>query len=291
MNFTRIIYFLEAAKHGNFTAAAAKLYTSQPNLSKQIALLEEELGFALFSRINRAVRLTPAGDYLYKCWQHIPGELEEDIGKAKQIANSSEGFITVGVIENILLSTAFSKLNEKIEMSDIRFQFEHNTFDGLRKGLEEFKYNLILSLSFDLEGMDGIFKKTIQRGKIGAIFISYSNPLSQKEDLTLKDLKDEQFIVISPSISKGGNELLLNQCRKAGFEPKIARMASSLEALLLSVETGQGVTILDRTTRLEYSDAVRIVPMRESETIDVVAAWAQSEQNPSIPMLVDALSE
>jgi DNA-binding transcriptional LysR family regulator len=50
MNITRIEYFLMTAKYMSFTKAAAQLYITQPSLSKQIAILEEELGQKLFER-------------------------------------------------------------------------------------------------------------------------------------------------------------------------------------------------------------------------------------------------
>ncbi len=82
MNLTQVEYFLEAAKCLNFTAAARTLYVSQPALSKQIALLEKELGVPLFHRENRRVELTEAGICLaaetggvmpiVALWKHSP---------------------------------------------------------------------------------------------------------------------------------------------------------------------------------------------------------------------------
>ena len=61
MNSQQIEYFLSAAKHLNFTKAADEFYTSQPTVSRQIALLEEELGFELFKRDKGNLRLTIGG--------------------------------------------------------------------------------------------------------------------------------------------------------------------------------------------------------------------------------------
>jgi len=57
----QIRYFLTVADLGNFTHAASNLFVAQPALSRQMALLEKELGFSLFAREARGVRLTPAG--------------------------------------------------------------------------------------------------------------------------------------------------------------------------------------------------------------------------------------
>ena len=57
MNITRIEYFLMAAKYMSFTKAAAQLYITQPSLSKQIAILEEELGRSFLKEIKRMCAL------------------------------------------------------------------------------------------------------------------------------------------------------------------------------------------------------------------------------------------
>ena len=53
MRLEQITYFLRVAEHGNITAAAKSLYISQPALSKQITLLEQEIGLPLFERQAR----------------------------------------------------------------------------------------------------------------------------------------------------------------------------------------------------------------------------------------------
>ena len=59
------------------------------------------------------------------------------------------------------------------------------------------------------------------------------------------------FVSISPEESLGGYRVMKEQCKIYGFKPKIIRYTESLENLLLCVETGVGVAVLDRNTRLE----------------------------------------
>ena len=72
MNLMRIKYFVEVAKWGSFSKAAQTLYVSQPNLSRQIALMEQEVGFELFQRSGKRIQLTRAGEYLYSQLREVP---------------------------------------------------------------------------------------------------------------------------------------------------------------------------------------------------------------------------
>ena len=65
MELKQLEYFMVACEKGSFNQAAECLYTSQPNVSKVIGMLEQELGRALFERTSRGLRVTP-----YR-WQKI----------------------------------------------------------------------------------------------------------------------------------------------------------------------------------------------------------------------------
>ncbi len=75
VNWSFLDYFVAAAKEQNFSKAANSLFYSQSYLSKKIAVLEEELGVALFERNGKKVTLTPAGEHLYEKAQKINREI------------------------------------------------------------------------------------------------------------------------------------------------------------------------------------------------------------------------
>ena len=66
MELKQLSYFVAVAEEGSITAAARRLYISQPPLSTQMKLLEQELGCQLFERGRSAIRLTEQGAILYR---------------------------------------------------------------------------------------------------------------------------------------------------------------------------------------------------------------------------------
>ena len=80
-DYYRTFYFV--AKHKSFTAAAEELFAGQPNVTRTVKMLEEQLGCALFVRTKRKVELTPEGEKLF---QHVRIAIEHlirgEIGRA-----------------------------------------------------------------------------------------------------------------------------------------------------------------------------------------------------------------
>ena len=293
MNLMRIQYFVEVAKSENFSEAARNLYTSQPNLSRQIAVMEQELGFALFHRVGRSIYLTQAGQYLYEQFKDIPEQTAKAIAHAGALARGDVGSLRVGILEGQEINTFFAQQFRRItdERPDLSLEVERNSFSNLRSGLLQCRYDLIITLSFELDSLSAEepMEHEIVLPQSGAIAISRKNPLAEKSDLTLADLKDEPFVAISYSESPAGYQQLLEQCAVAGFAPKISRHANTLESLLLCVEAGMGISLLDCNTRLEHNENVRIIPIPGSAESHVVAVWQTANNNPAVRRLAEEL--
>ena len=101
MTTQQIRFFLAAAECLNFTEAAKRLFVAQSTLSKQIALLEDELGMKLFYRNNRTVGLTPAGVLLRGEMDRVRHRLTEAIDRARHVDQGLDGRLCVGVLDII----------------------------------------------------------------------------------------------------------------------------------------------------------------------------------------------
>ena len=87
-SLTSLRFFNSAAKTGSFVSAAEQLHVTHSAVSRQIRLLEDELGIALFERRNRAVYLNEAGQYLYKTTSAIFEQLEETVTHLRSPLNN-----------------------------------------------------------------------------------------------------------------------------------------------------------------------------------------------------------
>ncbi len=291
MNLTKIRYFLAVARYGSFSEAARCLYTAQPNLSKQIAQMEQELGFALFTRNRRSVKLTPAGAYLYDQLKDLPDRMDEIFDHARSLARKGEGSLSIGVLEgqdvNQMLSQRLNAVSRRYPQ--LQVTLERNSYSNLRSGLRSGHYDLIITLDFDVEDEPDFVSRDMYR-KQPAIAMYKTHPLAKKEALTLYDLKDENFVVISRQESPGGYDRLMKSCAAMGFQPHIVREPRSLESLLLCVEMGVGIALLDQNTRLELSPYIVTIP-QEAPPMAVVAVAMEEEQSPIIKSVMKLLTE
>ena len=282
MNIIKIRYFVEIARCGSFSEAARHLYTAQPNLSKQIAQMEQELGFALFTRSRRSVKLTPAGQFLFDKLQNLPDQLDEVFEQARSLAHRGEAVLSIGVLEGQDVNQVLSERLKRVASiyPQLQINLERNSYQNLRSGLVSGHYDMIITLSFDVEG-DAKFRTFSLYQKSPAIAMHKSNPLAGKRSLTLSDLRDENFVVISRQESPGGYQRLMDSCAAEGFVPHVVREPRSLESLLLCVEMGVGIALLDQNTRLEMSPYIVTIP-QNAPPMAVVAVIPREEQRPLI---------
>lgn len=135
MDIKQLHYFVTIADEGNITAAARKLFMSQPPLSSQIKLLENELGCTLFERGPRSIHLTEAGQTLYQYANSILNLNQVAKQETMIAAKKHSETIRIGIVSSVICSSApewicaFAKLYPEIHFEII----EGNTYDLIQK--------------------------------------------------------------------------------------------------------------------------------------------------------------
>src|ERR1700720_3115743 len=97
MELRHLRYFVAAGEEQHFGRAAARLHLAQPALSRQIQDLEREIGFLLFDRLPRGVRLSAAGTLFLNDARRILQDVEEATRRAERIALGQAGTLRIGI--------------------------------------------------------------------------------------------------------------------------------------------------------------------------------------------------
>lgn len=278
MNFVKLRYFIEAAKCESFSAAARRLYTTQPNLSKQISRMEDELGVKLFRRSNRSISLTPAGAILYAETMDLPDRIENAIIHAKIAGDDIDRRLRIGVLEGQSFARHLPGIIRRFSEQDPGLQIELDcvNFSQLRHGLETHQYDFIITIGFELTS----FKAKIATRQLLEQYVGVAVSRRDYDRLapckSFADFKDEPFIVISLDESPRCYERLIRISTYLGFKLKIVRKVSRLESQLLCVDAGIGVGLVDKDALWENDYNICVIPIQDALPEPVVAVWLDS---------------
>lgn len=151
-------YFMAVADCRSFTKSAHKMFVTQSTISKQIALLEEELGFALFSRTTRSVELTEKGQELYEFLLKIQREMRKKVDSLVGYAKLAGETLSIGAPFGWSLTRmplSFLE-NFKKKYSKVNILVEKHTCKDMTRLLLAKKLDAIITLEDEIHMEQGI---------------------------------------------------------------------------------------------------------------------------------------
>src|SRR5438094_3051710 len=140
MELRHLRYFVHVAEEQHYGRAAERLRIAQPALSRQIQDLEEEIGFKLFDRLPRGVKISSAGKSFLIDARRILHEVNEATARARRVASGQSGTLRVGFVESIswhgVIPDSFRQFRER--QPDVELQLEPlsslEQIEGVRSG-------------------------------------------------------------------------------------------------------------------------------------------------------------
>lgn len=153
MDVRQLRYFLTVAEEGQITSAAKKLHMEQPPLSRQMRLIEEELGVALFDRSGKRLRLTPAGERLRERSAGLLRQLEETVAEVRELDEGVGGVLSVGAVVSCtsLLPGPLGRFRERYP--NVGFKLSEGDHHFLAEGLDRREIELAVArLPFEAPG-------------------------------------------------------------------------------------------------------------------------------------------
>lgn len=187
MDIRILRYFLALAEEQTISGAAAKLHTTQPSLSRQLAELENEVGCQLFLRGSRRITLTEEGVFLRKRAQEIVALLEKTESDFASFGSLTEGDIWIGAGESDAmryLGRAITRVRQ--EYPNLRFHVRSGNSADLAERLEQGLFDFCLIYEpFDRKLCN--FQETGYLESWG-LLLPRDHPLTQKEAITREDL-------------------------------------------------------------------------------------------------------
>lgn len=281
MNMMQIDYFLMVVDSGSFTAAAQKLYVSQPAVSRIIAALEGELGCTLFDRSERkAVTLTPAGKLYCDCFRHVRQYISDTMQAVQSLNNTTAGSIYLGIRNGLNLPALIPALLERFSQNypNIDLQICTYDFQEMRTALLDRRIDVSINTEDSLFPLKDLETQLITESPRIMLYAA-KHPLAAKEGLVPADFRDTPFLAVDDVQA----ELRVQQyCQDYGFKPKVI-FVPNVESMLDGVQNLQGVAIMDSTARARTNTEFRHIQLNSFNRI--VLAWLSYCANPLLPIL------
>jgi LysR family transcriptional regulator, benzoate and cis,cis-muconate-responsive activator of ben and cat genes len=285
MELKHLRSFVAVARALSFSRAARDLHLSQPALSTQIRLLEEQLGATLLLRNRRKVALTVAGESLLHDAEALLAQVEEVRLKVQRLSAGDLGHLRIGFVASATstlvpaVATIFRKRYPGVTIS-LKNLPTAQQVEGIRNGTLDAGF-----VRMPLKET-GLHITLISREPF-AIVLPREHPLARKADLRVGDLMNEPFVAYGERWAPSFYQRWTALCRNAGFTPKITQETGEMETAIALVAAGLGVAILPEGITRRHRGVIFIRSLKNEQIrSEIGIAIPSARQTPLLKRLV-----
>jgi DNA-binding transcriptional LysR family regulator len=286
MNTKQMDYIIETAKTLNLSRAAENLYISQPALSYQIKVIEEEVGFAIFDRVGKSIRLTPAGQQLVTSLQRISVDLQFAIEQAQNMGEIYKDSIKIGFATRSALYylPQAMKLFEQMH-PDVQIVPEIQAPNDSLTAFLHKELDLILLPKQEAQKLSNVVIHPLYISQI-YLLCQQMDPLAQLDRVTAQDLAGRTLLV------NGGSSQTLRQVQQRVLSTVPIHYFNSPthDFTLIQVASDKAICLSPGYLN-DHSGVFAWIPFDCPETFDLVLVSHQDQLNPALANLIAILQE
>jgi len=289
MELRHVRYFSATLEAGSVVAAAAQLRVAQPALSRQIKDLEDELGVKLFSRERTGVRPTAAGLIFSEGARRLTDRLEQAMVGVRQAHEGQLGICRIAVGHVPLFGAFFGNALAEVRAQlpgirlDVSESFGQNPFRALRAD------EIDIAVTVRPHSREpGIRWETFYEDPLEYAILPAAHPLAGLEMVDPEQLRDDNLLLLEPSVAPHTMEPLIGYLKRLGLAPH--QYHHRMTSLYTMVAAGRGWTLGTRTRRerpIPGTSAVRLHGFQHPLT--VALSWRSDESAPVVKNVINAL--
>ncbi|WP_168709173.1 LysR family transcriptional regulator [Halomonas borealis] len=253
--------FVAVAELRNFSAAARRLHTVQPAISRQIAELEEELGVPLLWRSTREVRVTATGEVLLEDARRMLALEVEARERVTRAASGHTGQLRIGYMSSAtarFLPTLLQQFSARYP--DVHLELFEMTAQQQLEAFARQEIDLGFSRPLPEPETLGLERLSLYQDRLMAV-LPRSHPLAGLQRLSLKALAQEAFVLFERGQASGLFDMIISACGEAGYSPRVIRQPAQMQTLISLVASGLGVAIAPACIRFLQSEGCVFIPL------------------------------
>jgi LysR family cys regulon transcriptional activator len=243
MKLQQLRYIWEVAHHDlNVSATAQSLYTSQPGISKQIRLLEDELGVEIFARSGKHLtHVTPAGEAILSAAEEVLFKVKSIRQVAEEFADEKKGSLSI--------ATTHTQARYALPLTISRFidrypEVSLHMHQGTPVQISEMASDGTADFAIATEALD-LFSNLIMMPCYRwnrCILVPKNHPLTQLSTLTLEDVATQPIVTYVFGFT--GRSKLDDAFTSKGLVPKVVFTATDADVIKTYVRLGLGIGII-----------------------------------------------
>ncbi len=288
MELRHLRYFVAVGEEEHYGRASRRLRVAQPALSRQIQDLEEEVGFKLFDRLPRGVKLSSAGKLFLDDARRILQEVSEAGARAARVARGQSGTLRIGFTENAswrgVVPDSFRRFREQQPDAELQLQPAPSLeqLDAIRSGsLDAGFLNFMPKADSELDQLL-VAKQHIE------LAVPKRHPFTKLKKLRLRDLTDVPFVWFPRLANPVFYDRMMLACYRGGLKsPHIVQEGFNEATILSLVSTGLGVGWVLGSARWRCPASVAILPVVDLNVpLTLALAWRRDNTSPLLAKFI-----
>jgi DNA-binding transcriptional LysR family regulator len=262
MELRHLRYVVGVGEEQHFGRAAERLQIAQPALSRQIQDLEREVGFLLFERLPRGVRLSEAGKVFLSDARRILQDVDDAKRRAERIALGQAGTLRVGIATAVswhgLVVNAFREFRRR--QPDVELVLHHL--------VSVHQVDAVVSDRLDVGFAAAVtpWHKELEHRQFAqdrmVLAVPKGHPLTKRERIRLRDLRNMPFIWFHRWVNPTFYDRMMEACARGGLSaPHIVQEATDRDTVLGLVQCQTGIAWVTESTRWHCPRGVVLLPV------------------------------
>jgi DNA-binding transcriptional LysR family regulator len=292
MELRHLRYFIAAAETENVSRAALKLHISQPAVSRQIRDLEGELGFSLFERSAKSVRLTEAAKAFLAEARAVLQRADEAVNRAQVIATGGGGELHVGYAPSPTVRIIPATLRAfQAQMPQIRVRLHDLSSEEMLAGVRDGKLQVALLVRPNRATLRGLHFEELARDTM-CLAVPPDHALARLRSVSLAQAAREPLVVFARSDYPEYHEYLEALFAPIRAKPRIAEEHDSAASLIAAIESGTGVAVVPRSFSCFTGPRLKLISLSPApEPIVIGGVWAKDGLTPTAASFWKAAKE
>jgi DNA-binding transcriptional LysR family regulator len=282
MELRHLRYFVAVGEEQHFGRAAKRLRVAQPALSRQIQDLEAEIGFKLFDRLPRGVRISAAGQLLLEDARRILQDVSDATARARRIAAGQSGTLRIGFVESIswqgIIPDSLRDFREHQPDAELQLRAMRSLaqFEAIQSGALDAGF--ALPSANPAHGLAQLSAGVIKE----MLAVPLGHPLTKLKKIRLRDLIDVPFVMFPRWAIPTAYDRLMAECARGGLKTLRVVQETEVETMMLTlVSCRVGVAFVNDASRWRCPHGVALLPVVDLNlTLPFALMWRKDNSSP-----------